>query len=70
MQAANLLNSVIFLSMVRAGLGTKEERLDGEKENVTFEMESEAERVERSLIGAKVFQRQISFWGLKMACAI
>ena len=70
MQAANLLNSVIFLSMVRAGLGTKEERLDGEKENVTFEMESEAERVERSLIGAKVFQRHISFLGLKMGCAI
>ena len=70
MQATDLLNSAIFLSMVRAGLGTKEERLDGEKENVTFEMESEAERVERSLIGAKVFQRQISFWGLKMACAI
>ena len=70
MQATDLLNSVIFLSMVRAGLGTKEETLDGEKENVTFEMESEAERVERSLIGAKVFQRQISFWGLKMACAI
>ena len=63
MQATDLLNSVIFLSMVRAGLGTKEE-------NVTFEMESEAERVERSLIGAKVFQRQISFLGLKMGCAI
>ena len=61
MQATDLLNSVIFLSMVRAGLGTKEERLDGEEENVTFEMESEAdlqERVERSLIGAKVFP----FW--------
>ena len=70
MQATYLLNSVIFLSMVRAGLGTKEERLDGEKENVTFEMESEAERVERSLIGAKVFQRQISFLGLKMGCGI
>ena len=70
MQATDLLNSAIFLSMVRAGLGTKEERLDGEKENVTFEMESEAERVERSLIGGKVFQRQISFWGLKIGCAI
>ena len=58
MQATDLLNSAIFLSMVRAGLGTKEETLDGEKENVTFEMESEAdlqERVERSLIGGKVF---------------
>ena len=66
MQATDLLNSVIFLSMVRAGLGTRQERLDGEEENVTFEMESEAERVERSLIGAKVFQRQISIWGLKM----
>ena len=70
MQATDLLNSAIFLSMVRAGLGTKEERMDGEKENVTFEMESEAERVERSLIGAKVFQRQISFLGLKMGCGI
>ena len=58
MQATDLLNSAIFLSMVRAGLGTKEERMDGEKENVTFEMESEAdlqERVERSLIGGTVF---------------
>ena len=70
MQATDLLNSAIFLSMVRAGMGTKEERLDGEKENVTFEVESEAERVERSLIGAKVFQRQISFLGLKMGCGI
>ena len=70
MQATDLLNSVIFLSMVRAGLGTKEERLDGEKENVTFEMESEAERVERSLIGAKVFQRHFSFLGLRIGCAI
>ena len=63
MQATDLLNSVIFLSMVRGGLGSRQERMDGEKENVTFEMESEAERVERSLIGAKVFQRQISFLG-------
>ena len=70
MQATDLLNSVIFLSMVRAGLGTKEERLDGEKENITFEMESEAERVERSLIGAKVYQRHISFRGLKMGYAV
>ena len=70
MKATDLLNSVIFLSIVRAGLGSRQERMDGEKENVTFEMESEAERVERSLIGAKVFQRHISFLGLKMGCAI
>ena len=65
MQATDLLNSAIFLSMVRAGLGSGQERLDGEKENETLEIESEAERVERSLIGAKVFQRQISLFGTK-----
>ena len=70
MQATDLLNSAIFLSMVRAGLASRQETLDDEKENVTFEMESEAERVERSLIGAKVYQRHISFRGLKMGYAI
>ena len=65
MQATDLLNSAIFLSMVRAGLASRQETLDDEKENVNFEIESEAERVERSLIGAKVFQRQISLFGTK-----
>ena len=65
MQATDLLNSAIFLSMVRAGLASRQETLANEKENVTFEIESEAERVERSLIGAKVFQRQIPLFETK-----